>query len=294
VDFSDISRRALAHAVALGRQHEAGVTVVHVVPDPATLAAEPFDDARAPAPERARRHQWAEDVRRFTECFGEPRPEVVIAEGVADAEILAAAARLHAGLLCLGTHGRSGFERWVLGSVADKVLRKARLPVVTVAPRCEPPAPAGPYGRVLCAIDLSPSSVPLAECAAGLARAAGADALLTLLHCVEDVPEDDTMLLRAGFELRPYRRYREEQARTRLAEMAAAVQAPGLRVESAVSSGRAWRAILHRAEEHREQMIVLGAHVGEGPAGHFGSTTDRVIREAGCPVLTWRAAGSRP
>ena len=49
-----------------------------------------------------------------------------------------------------------------------------------------------------------------------------------------------------------------------------------------------------RAEEYREQMIVLGAHAGAGLAAHFESTTDRVVREAGCPVLTYRPAGSRP
>lgn len=49
-----------------------------------------------------------------------------------------------------------------------------------------------------------------------------------------------------------------------------------------------------RAEEYREQMIVLGAHAGEGLAAHFGSTTDRVVREAGCPALTFRPAGSHP
>jgi nucleotide-binding universal stress UspA family protein len=294
VDFSDISQRALAHAVTLARQHQAGLTVLHVIPPPVPVPARPLDYGRTGSLDFGGRERWTADVRRFTERFRDAGPEVAVAEGVADAEILAAATRLPADLVCLGTHGRSGFERWVLGSVADKVLRKARVPVMTVAPRCEPPAPEGAHRRILCAIDLSAASPRLVGYAADLARAAGGDACLTVLHCVEDLPPDDVALLRAGFELRPYRRYREEQARTRLAELAAAVQAPGLRVELAVATGKAWRAILGRADEYREQMIVLGADADEGKTAHLGSTTDRVVREAGCPVVTFRPGGSRP
>jgi nucleotide-binding universal stress UspA family protein len=290
VDFSDVSQRALAHAAALARQHDARLTVLHVIPPAVPLATSPLDYLHAGAREVGDRERWTADVRRFAERFGDGRVHVAVAEGAVDAEIRATAGRLRADLVCLGTHGRSGFERWVLGSVTDKVLRKGRLPVMTVSPRCEPPPAEGAYRRVLCAVDLSPSSAFLVAWAARAARAAGAGSRLTLLHCVEDVPEDDTALRRAGLELRPYRRYREEQARTRLAELAA-TQGPGLCVDPAVDAGSPWRAILRCASELGDQLIVMGAHAGED-AAHLGSNTDRVVREAGCPVVTVRPSGA--
>jgi nucleotide-binding universal stress UspA family protein len=292
VDFSEIAQRALAHAVALARQHSAALTVLHVVAPPVPLGAGPLDRTldrvRPPAFDLGARERWADDVRRFAERFPGARPEIAVAEGVVHAEILAAADRTAAGLLCLGTHGRSGFERWVLGSVADRILRKAAVPVLTVAPRCAPP-PAGGYARVLCPVDLCGDSRALLDRAAALASAPGAR--LTLLHCVEDLPENETELRRAGFELRPYRRYREEQARTRLAELGAA-QPDRQALEVVVAAGRAWRAIVDQAAESRAELIVMGAQGIPGPP-RLGSNTDRVVREAGCPVLTVRLTGGR-
>jgi nucleotide-binding universal stress UspA family protein len=292
VDFSDIAQRALAHAVALARQHAAALTVLHVVPLPVPLGSGPLDRTldrvRPAAFDLGARERCADDVRRFTERFSGVDPEIAVAEGVVHAEILAAAVRTAADLLCLGTHGRSGFERWVLGSVADRILRKATLPVLTVAPRCAPP-PAGGYARALCAVDLGGDDRALVDRAAALAGGPGAR--LTLLHCVEDLPEHDAELRRAGFELRPYRRYREEQARTRLAELAAARPAPEP-LEIAVTAGRAWRAIVERAAEWHDDLIVIGAQGIAGPS-RLGSNTDRVVREAGCPVLTVRLTGGQ-
>ena len=65
--------------------------------------------------------------------------EAVVRDGQAAAEIVDQAISMNADLLVIGTHGRSGFERLLLGSVAEKVLRKARCPVLTV-PRQLPDA----------------------------------------------------------------------------------------------------------------------------------------------------------
>jgi hypothetical protein len=70
---------------------------------------------------------------------------------------LARATALPADLLVLGTHGRSGFERWVLGSVTEKVLRTALCPVLTVPKDSGDAAPVL-FRRVVCAIDFSECS----------------------------------------------------------------------------------------------------------------------------------------
>ena len=93
--------------------------------------------------------------------------------------ILARAAALPADLVVMGTHGRSGFERLVLGSVTEKVLRKAPCPVMAVPP---PAVTVGklPYGRLLCPVDFSDSSEAALRFACSIAEEA--DARLTIVH----------------------------------------------------------------------------------------------------------------
>jgi nucleotide-binding universal stress UspA family protein len=86
------------------------------------------------------------------------------------------------------------------------------------------------------------------------------------------------------------RKYRAARSitrwRTRLAELSSS-HAAGLNPDVSVSTGPAWRAILHAAAEAASDLIVMGAH-GSTADGHFGSNVDRVVREAQCPVLVVR------
>ena len=72
--------------------------------------------------------------------------------------ILDCAVRLPADLIVMGTHGAGGFERFVLGSVAEKVLRRAACPVLTVPSRAHATSVL-PFKRVVCAVDFSDSSL---------------------------------------------------------------------------------------------------------------------------------------
>ena len=91
---------------------------------------------------------------------------------------------MKADLLVIGTHGRSGFERLVLGSVTEKVLRKASCPVLTVPKRLPDAVPVGPvlFKRILCPVDFSESSLHALSYAVSMAQEA--DGQLTVLHVV--------------------------------------------------------------------------------------------------------------
>ena len=115
--------------------------------------------------------------------------DVVVEVGQAIPHILSAAAVTHADLIVLGTHGASGFEHLLLGSVTEKVLRKAPCPVLTVPPRAHNTS-ALPFKKILAAVDFSDSS--LAALGAALSVAQEADAQLTILH-VLDWPEFEPM-----------------------------------------------------------------------------------------------------
>ena len=126
------------------------------------------------------------DTEAFAETEGAPgiTIEAVVREGNTAGEILEQADSMKADLLVIGTHGRSGFERLVLGSVAEKVLRKASCPVLIVPKRLPDAVPARPvlYKRILCPVDFSDSSLHALKYAMSMAQEA--DGQLTVLHVV--------------------------------------------------------------------------------------------------------------
>ncbi|MBI4262788.1 MAG: universal stress protein [Acidobacteria bacterium] len=274
IDFSEFSRRALDHALAIARWYGSAVTVLHVFPMVPTAAYAPgLPVFEIPLLTSQQRDQAIAEMQRFVAAEAAPNPSIglVVRDGPAASEILSQARAMRSDLLVLGTHGRSGFERLVLGSVAEKVLRKAECPVLTV-PRALPDAvPSSPviFKRLLCAVDFSDSSMHALRYALSLAQEA--DAHLTVLHVREDEADEG-----AGARL--------EAA---IPDAVRAYCTP----ETLVARGKPYRQILRVAEEQASDVIVLGVH-GRGAVDlmFFGSTTQHVVRQAACPVLTLRAA----
>jgi nucleotide-binding universal stress UspA family protein len=204
-------------------------------------------------------------------------------------EILTELAATQADLLVLGTHGRSGFQRLFLGSVTEKVIRKAPCPTLVVPPRAPDVGPDAPvqFRRILCPIDFSESSLDALVYAITMAEEA--DAQLTLLHVV-DIPmvlsqepmvsEVDLMRIREGAIA---------DARRRLHGLIPDQARAYCTVETAVVEGRVHHGILRQAAEQQSDLVVMGVH-GPGVIDRllFGSTTHHVIRAAACPVLIVR------
>jgi nucleotide-binding universal stress UspA family protein len=184
IDFSDCSRRALDHAVAMARWYKATITAVHV-DSSIEIASFPAPMVGIPATWKiSNQAELLTNLQRFVEAESAPGISIkaVVREGPAVAGILEQAAATGADLIVMGTHGTSGFEHLVLGSVTEKVLRKARCPVLTV-PRGQPDAvPAGPvvFKRIVCAVDFSDCS--LAALTYALSLAQEADGQLTVVH----------------------------------------------------------------------------------------------------------------
>ena len=157
IDFSDISQHALAHAAAIARWYEARLTVLYVFVNLPTTDAPPLvlDDTDR------------ERLMMQMQQFAAPVPSTVPIElriqegGFAHDEIVGQIAATHADLLVLGTHGRSGFQRLFLGSVSEKVIRKATCPMLIVPPRAPDVAMDAPvqFPRIVCPVDFSDSSL---------------------------------------------------------------------------------------------------------------------------------------
>jgi nucleotide-binding universal stress UspA family protein len=180
VDFSELAQHALDHAAAIARSYEARLTVLYVFPNLPTMDLPPL------VLEAAEREGLLAKMRRMAaQVSGVALDFRVQDAGSIHAEILAQVDATHADLLVLGTHGRSGFQRLFLGSVTEKVIRKAHCPTLVVPPRAPDVAPTAPvqFRRILCPVDFSESS--LSALAHAITMAKEADAQLTLLHVIE-------------------------------------------------------------------------------------------------------------
>jgi nucleotide-binding universal stress UspA family protein len=285
IDFSECSYRALHHAMAVARWYEASVTVLHVftnVPNmevPGVPLADPDHEL------------LIKRMQAFAGVAPPPVPVNFVARCAPDVrrEILAEAETLLADLIVIGSHGRSGFERLLLGSVTEKVVRKSSCPIMVVPPYAPdadgPGLTHGVRPRILCAIDFSDASLGALEYAISLAEET--DAELTLFHSIEVPPElREPIPVPADFNIDQCHAAAEAACLQRLRALVPPPVRTYCQVKTAVSEGAAYRQLLRLSAEQPTDLIVMGVH-GRGAVDLllFGSNTARVIRAATCPVL---------
>jgi nucleotide-binding universal stress UspA family protein len=286
VDFSQFSSSVLAYAAAFARLFGSEVTVLHVF----ATAVPPASSETYPAwmlqvPEA--RKSIADELRQLLAPLSSAgvTARTQTAEGNAAAEIVRHAAEHDFDLIVMGTHGRSGFDRLTLGSVAEKVLRKSPCPVLTIPADAPRAAKDVPVRHILCPTDFSSCSEQAMAFALSLADRA--NAAVTALHVVETI-ETRPELSGAMAELQK----RRCDTEGRYLEEISGARAGSKRIASVVAAGRPYLEILRAVEERAVDVIVMGVR-GRGPVdlALFGSTTNQVVRRATCPVVT---VGSRP
>jgi nucleotide-binding universal stress UspA family protein len=285
-DFSSFSTAALDRAVALAAAYGATVRLLHVL-TPFPIAAPFLDVPGDPqlyetAAAQGRRSLAAEAAR-------VQRPgltiEIAQRDGHAVQEIVTAAAEWPADLIAIGTHGHGGFERLVLGSVAEKVLRKAPCPVLAV-PQTGADGDRAERGlsHVLCAHDGSEASRAGVAYAQALAERSGAR--LTLVSVVESLPYGGDFV---APEFAAFRAARDQHARHALDTALSAADRVRLDVHERIVYGHPGQQIVEVAAQERPDLVVMGVQ-GRGALDllMFGSTTHYVLRHASTPVLTVR------
>lgn len=213
-----------------------------------------------------------------------------VEKGDAVAVLLADIARLGCDLVVVGTHGRRGLQRVVLGSVAEEVIRRAPIPALSLNPMSAPEPQYRP-SRILVALDFSASMHGVLDAAAKFARAFGA--ALVLATVIEEwvyPVVQSASLLAGGFvmplerDLREYANLRDEQLR----ELAAPLVASGLRVETRLieRAPSVSAALLGEARASQCDLVVVGhRHASRLEYALLGSVSRNVIRDASCPVL---------
>jgi universal stress protein A len=171
--------------------------------------------------------------------------------------------------------------------VTERVVRKSQRPVLSVPPHAasgrESPAVVQ---RILCPVVFSEPSMKALQCAVSLAE--GADARLTVVH-VADVLSAHAFSVYGRLDLPTLQADYERQLRHRLREFVPIAARAYCTIEELVRAGTAWQEIIAVAEERQAQMIVMGVTARTVPdTTVFGSTTEQVVRQAPCPVLTMR------
>jgi nucleotide-binding universal stress UspA family protein len=192
-------------------------------------------------------------------------------------------------LIVVGTHGRTGLGRLLLGSVAEDILRHAPCPVLTVGPKVRGRAKLPEFHgegrelapaelelrRIVYATNFTPSSLTVAPVAIGLAGQF--EARLTLMHVVEDYAVLDARLGLIEDGIR--------QLQGLVPKDAALAYVP----EAVIEFGSAWQCILNTAADRDADLIVLGARPADTATHLPWTTVHRVVAQAICPVLTVRA-----
>lgn len=282
-DGSDGALRAAQHGLALARRYGATVHVITVVD--VQRAAGMFSaggiDQEFIGRLEAAGEQRVRAVEAITEDADDVRPTVVRGEPWKSpaAGIIEYAADHDADAIVMGTHGRTGVRRALAGSVAERVVRLADVPVLTVG---ETDRAADSYERILVPTDGSDHAAVAVEHALSIARTYGAAVHVLFVVDTGQI----AMAAEAGLapQVRDDLEARGERA---TAAIAAQVRDADLDAVAEVDEGVPSRVVLEYAGNHGIDMIVMGSQGRTGLDRYLlGSTAARVLRRAGLPVLT--------
>jgi nucleotide-binding universal stress UspA family protein len=274
-DFSAASNAAAPIAIQIARRYGPKVYGVHVNRcDDYTATAPNAWAAMAEAAEK----EAKEDAGRLNEQLQGIEHEVVIGEGNIREVVSNLIKAKEIDLVVLGTRGRTGLGKALLGSVAEQILRQSPCPVLTVGPNVN--LWSDEYAKmreILYATDLAADYPIAAPYAVSLAQENQAH--LVMLHVIEDAKAGDLVDSPEVVDLK------ERKLQQLVSQQAGLWCDPTYIVEQ----GPAAEKILDVAKRRHTDLIVLGARPAKGLATHLNiGTVHKVVSQATCPVLTVR------
>jgi len=288
-DFSETSEAALPYATAISRHFGSMLHVAHVISDTNLLLTTGgvdyvsmgtlYEDANTDAQQK---------VQRVTSRLGDIPHRSYVRHGQVWTNLRSIVAENGVDLIVVGTHGRTGLGKLLLGSVAEDILRHAPCPVLTVGPKVRGRARLPEFHgkvrelaplelelqQIVYATNFTPASLLVAPFAIGLAEEF--ESRLTLMHVIEDY---QNLSSRPG----PI-----EDGVQRLQAVVPKDAMLAYAPEVVMEFGSAWECIVNTAAEREADLIVLGAQPAAGTTHLPWSTVHRVVAHATCPVLTVR------
>jgi nucleotide-binding universal stress UspA family protein len=289
-DFTPASESAWDEAQRLGRLLGAEIVLLHVVGPPPVLPVEAYIPPQVYTDLLESERRQARDG--FDRLLGSVtgsglKVRIRLEEGSPAARILEVVAQETADLLVVGTHGRTGLDRVVLGSVTDRMVRQARCPVLTVRAAAER-RPPRELRRICYATDFSPAARAAWPWVVTLAKAAGAE--VDLVHVTFGPVPDRHLSAEAVARMAQLLRDQGQGEAERFLEDSALSRD---RVHVHLSPGVPAEQIVRRAQEQDADLIAMGTHGWSGVVRWMlGSVAHHVVQTAPCPVLTVSPMGA--
>lgn len=271
IDFSDHSAAALRVGSGIARAFQAELIALHAQ----RLAAPVYFTAAQLAVLQAQLRKSAKAAQAFINEFvrknvpEDVRHSIRLLEDDAVPAILRLLKESRAGLVVMGTHGRTGLERIRLGSVMESVLRQVSVPVLTVGPRIKAASIPRTFRRILCPVNYGDAARFALEHAVAIAEKTGAE--LIVAHAVEAAATDNP----------------PEEAREKLCDWIGPAVRSRCVVREVVRHGHAAQELVAEMKDSGADLAVVSARPRKFlEIILFGSTTEFVIRNAPCPVLS--------
>jgi len=279
-DFSEPSELAIPYATAIAREYQSEVCALHVI-TPVALP-ETSSEATSILIENSEELAQAEMQRLDSRLSGVPHDTLVLREVNVWPGVERVLQERDIDLLVLGTHGRTGARKFLLGSVAEEIFRSTNVPVLTIGPAVRKGIHSGGrFHRVLFPTDFSPEAQAAAPYAVSMAEENQARLMLLNVMPSPDAVRSDGAAQDSVANVMH-----------RLYEVVPQMAEFWCRPEATVRFGNPGERILEVATDCDADLIVLGVrNPGSylGAATHLERTTaHRVVARAMCPVLTVR------
>jgi nucleotide-binding universal stress UspA family protein len=263
VDFFPASAKAVNYAAGLAAIYDAKMHLVHSV-TPVLLAAYeyPVDTVGVAKTMKDAASKEMEKLASKLKARG-LKVETEVRIGAIHDTIRRAISRVKPDLIAMGTHGRAGVDRWFLGSVTEWWMRHSPVPVLAISAKERLRSPA--FHRILVTTDFSEGTTDALDYAFSIAQENESD--ITLLHVAPDVDV-------AGSAQKLLETFIPDEAWD------------WCRIQTRVEAGHPYRAIERILAKEKPDLLVMNIH-GKGMLDRalLGSTAERVVRSAKCPVL---------
>ena len=291
-DFSQGAQHAQAYAAFFAHTFGAELKIIHVFEVyPSALYADPWTNPLLLEPIRDEVSRNLDELTANVRRCG-VQAMSLHALGIASEQLIEAARKEAVDLVIVGTQGRTGLEHILLGSTAERVVKGAPCPVMTVRSSTTIPSHDTPITikRILAPIDFSDCSLDALEYTIQIAKRF--EASVTILHMLEWV---SVGLDFSATEVAEGGRVRRERE-SRVGELADLIRAQGLTAEAVIRGGGAPAdVVLELAGERGADLIVMGTHGRRGLSRLLiGSVAEGVLRQAACPVITVKSPKFSP
>jgi nucleotide-binding universal stress UspA family protein len=275
VDFFPASKRAADYAIALAKAYESKLILLHVVSPVLPASYElPIDaadilESMTNASENEMKKLAARAQAKNVDA------DVIVRTGEIDLEIRSLVKDLNVDFIVMGTHGRRGFEKWFLGSVTERLLRRVDVPLLTIGAAANGTKTPTAIRRILVTTDFSEGTADAIRYAFSIGQEY--QAKVTVMHVLNDVSVDVSGL---------YRDTLIKSIRSELEDLVPEEARDWCDISTRVETGQPWTRILDTAKRDKIDLLVMNVH-GNGMLHRalVGSTAERVVRGSPAPVL---------